>query len=104
MAAYCVFILKSVKDRAKLDEYWAKAGPTMKGFGVKPLAAYTPFKLLEGNDAVKAVVLAEFPSMEEAQRWYDSPGYSEVRKHRLAGGEFLTLLLDGGLAKGSDRL
>ena len=99
MPAYCVFILKSVKDRAQLEEYWSKAGPTMKGFGVKPLGAYTPFKVLEGSDAVKAVVLAEFASMEEAQRWYDSPAYSAVRKHRLAGGDYLTLLIDGGMGK-----
>ena len=104
MPAYCVFILKNVKDRAKLDEYWAKAGPTMKGFSVKPLAAYTPFKVLEGSDSVKAVVLAEFPSMAEAQRWYDSPAYTEVRQHRLAGADFLTLLIDGGMARGSDLL
>lgn len=104
MPAYCLFILKNLKDRAQLDEYWAKAGPTMKGFGVKPLAAYTPFKVLEGSDTVKAVVVAEFPSMDDAQRWYDSPAYAEVRKHRLKGGDYLTILIDGGMAKGSDRL
>ncbi len=98
MAAYLVFVMRDIKDRTELEAYWSKAGPTMKGVPIKPLAAYSTLKVLEGADTVNGVVLAEFPSMEAAQAWYDSPAYQAVRQHRLDGADFLTLLIDGSLA------
>jgi Domain of unknown function (DUF1330) len=59
--------------------------------------AYRPFQLLEGEGPVEGVVVAEFPSMEEAKRWYDSPGYVAVRQHRMRGAKYLGLLVDGGV-------
>jgi hypothetical protein len=42
--------------------------PTFKGFDVKLHSAYRPFQILEGEGPVEGVVVAEFPSMEEAKR------------------------------------
>ena len=98
MAAYIVFVLRDVRDRAKLEEYWSKVGPTMAGHVLKPLAAYAGCEVLEGTDTVNGAVIVEFPSMEAARAWYDSPGYREVRQHRLAGADFLTLLVEGRVA------
>jgi uncharacterized protein (DUF1330 family) len=36
---------------------------------------------LEGP-ATEGTVIAEFPSIEAAKRWYDSPAYKKVRIHR----------------------
>jgi uncharacterized protein (DUF1330 family) len=47
-------------------------------------------------------VVAEFPSMEEAKRWYDSPGYVAVRQHRMRGAKYLGLLVDGGVTESID--
>lgn len=95
MPAYVVFIMRDVKDRARLQEYWSQAGPTMAGHPIKPLAAYSECQVLEGSDAVNGVVIAEFPTMDAAQAWYRSAAYTEVKQHRLAGADFLTLLVDG---------
>jgi hypothetical protein len=38
------------------------------GFDFKLHTAYRPSQLLEGEGPVKGVVVAEFPSMEEAKR------------------------------------
>ena len=103
MAAYFVCMYTRLHDKSQIEAYWARAGATMKGYAVKPMAGYTPFKVLEGGQSILAVAMAEFSSMEEGMRWYDSPEYTEVRKLRLAGAEFLTLIVEGGFASAVDR-
>jgi hypothetical protein len=49
-------------------------------------------------------VLVEFPSMESATRWYESPAYQEVRKYRIGAAEFEIVLVDGGLVEAKDRM
>ena len=75
MPAYLVYICQSVSDRKELETYWKDMPRTLMGFDIKLHTAYRPFQLLEGEGPVEGVVVAEFPSMEEAKRWYDSPGY-----------------------------
>jgi len=96
MPAYIVFIMRTVKEPAALERYWESVGPTLAGRPIKPLAAYTPFTVLEGVDPVEAAIVVEFPSREDAEAWYNSPGYQSAREHRLAGADFLTLLIEGG--------
>jgi uncharacterized protein (DUF1330 family) len=101
MPAYLVYVCQGVSDRKELETYWKDMPPTFMGFDVKLHSAYRPFQLLEGEGPVEGVVVAEFPSMEEAKRWYDSPGYVAVRQHRMQGAKYLGLLIDGGLRKPS---
>jgi uncharacterized protein (DUF1330 family) len=63
----------------------------------KPLVAYTPFEILEGDGDVRGVVLFEFPSMEEARRWYNSAAYQKVKKLREGAADFDLILVDGGV-------
>jgi uncharacterized protein (DUF1330 family) len=37
----------------------------------------------------------EFPSMQEAKAWYDSPAYREVREHRFKGAEYRGVIVEG---------
>ena len=53
-----------------------------------------PVEVLEGAP-VEAVVITEFPTMEAAKAWYDSPAYSEARVHRHKGAEYRCLLVEG---------
>jgi uncharacterized protein (DUF1330 family) len=65
MAAYLISICRGVSHRRRLEEYWAKVGPTFEGSGAKPLVADRPFEILEpGPQKVEGVVLFEFPSIE----------------------------------------
>ena len=82
MPAYVIATIKSVNDRRGLEEYWSRAGGTLRagltlfeGTGAKPLAIHTSFKLLEGNGPVEGVALLEFPDMESASLWYESAAY-----------------------------
>jgi uncharacterized protein (DUF1330 family) len=103
MPAYLVFICEEVMDRAELETYWSKIGPTLGGFPAKPLTAYMPFEILEGRH-VEGVTVHEFPTVEAAKAWYDSPAYRAIRHHRQKGARYIGLLAEGGLAPADQRM
>jgi hypothetical protein len=38
----------------------------------------------------------EFPSMEVARSWYNSPAYRAIRHHRERGAKYIGILMEGG--------
>jgi uncharacterized protein (DUF1330 family) len=97
MPVYMIYVCHSVSDRAQLEKYWASIGPTLEGHSVKFLAAYTPFEVLEG-ETVQGVFLGEWPSMEAAKAWYDSPGYMAIRHLRMDSAKYTGVLVEPGVA------
>src|SRR6478736_3578793 len=75
MPAYMIALNRTLRDRRKLEEYWKAAGPTFEGLGAKRLAIYTPLVLLEMMGPLDGAVVIEFPDLETAKRWYESPAY-----------------------------
>ena len=103
MPLYMVYICHSVSDRAQLEKYWASIGPTLEGHSVKFLAGYTPFEVLEGEH-VLGVFVAEWPSMEAAKAWYDSPGYKAIHHLRMDNAKYTGVLVGSGLTPPEERL
>jgi uncharacterized protein (DUF1330 family) len=104
MPAYLISLCRDVTDRKRLEDYWANVAPAFNGFEAKPLVAYTPFEILEGDGGVLGVVLFEFPSMEAARRWYSSSAYQEVKKRRAGAANFDLVLVEGGVVPAADRM
>jgi len=100
---YMVYVCHSVSDRANLEKYWASIGPTLEGQPIKVLAGYTPYEVLEGEN-VLGVFVCEWPSMEAAKAWYDSPGYKAIRHLRVENAKYTGVLVDAGLAPEQERL
>jgi uncharacterized protein (DUF1330 family) len=94
MAAYAVFIRETTRNKVELDAYTPLAAASMAGRPMKVLAAYGRQEVLEGPD-MEGVVIVEFPSMAEAEAWYDSPAYREAREHRFRGADYRAVLVDG---------
>ena len=94
MPAFLVFIREKALDHSELKAYWGKIRATMEGHPINVLAAYGRHVTLEGPD-VEGVVVAEFPSVEEARAWYDSPAYQEVAQHRFRGAVYRGLIVEG---------
>lgn len=94
MSAYLVFTREKTLDAAELEIYWSKIHATFAGHEVKLLASYGRHEDLEGPPT-EGTVIAEFPSMEAARAWYDSPAYREVREHRLRGAVYRGLIVEG---------
>ncbi len=94
MVAYVVFTRERLRDEAKLAEYSANVGNARGGHELKPLAYYGACETLEGAEVDGAVIL-EFPTMDAAKAWYDSPAYQEVRTHRLLGADYRVFITQG---------
>jgi uncharacterized protein (DUF1330 family) len=94
MATYMVFTRESTRDPSELQTYSQKVGKTLSGHPVKVLAAYGRQKVVEGPE-VEGVVILEFPSIDAAKAWYDSPAYREVREHRFKGADYRAVIVEG---------
>lgn len=80
--------------RAELEIYWSEIRSTFIGHEVKVLASYGAHEDLEGP-ATEGKVIAEFPSMEAAKRWCDSPAFKKVRIHGQKGAVYRGILIEG---------
>jgi uncharacterized protein (DUF1330 family) len=94
MPAYIVFQRDSTIDQKELDAYMPLAMASGVGHPVKVLAAYGKQEVLEGAP-VEGVVIVEFPSIEAAKNWYDSPAYRAAREHRFKGAKYRAVLVEG---------
>jgi uncharacterized protein (DUF1330 family) len=94
MSAYIIFTREKMRDPAEFATYSQKAGATLGGHTVKPLVAYGKSETLEGAPIEGAVVL-EFPSVEAAKAWYNSPAYAEARAHRFAAADYRCFVTEG---------
>ena len=94
MSAYIVFIRDRTTDPTEMATYSREVGTTLKGHPLTPLVAYGRYEVLEGPE-VEGGVLLKFPSFAEARAWYDSPAYTEVRKHRFKGAEYRAVIFEG---------
>lgn len=94
MSAYVVFMREKTLDQSELEAYWEKVKESLHGRPLTVLAAYGKHAILEGPD-VEGVVIAEFPTLEEARDWYESPAYQEAAQHRYRGAVYRGLIVEG---------
>lgn len=94
MSAYIVFIREKTIDKSELETYWQKAPASLENQPIKALAAYGPHVTLEGPE-VEGVVIAEFPTLDAARAWYNSPAYQEAAQHRFRGAVYPGLIVEG---------
>jgi uncharacterized protein (DUF1330 family) len=94
MAAYIVFMRDRMRDKAEFGKYMEAVPPTLEGHPVRPLALYGAIQTLEGPQ-IEGAVIAEFPTMEAALAWYNSPAYQQARQHRFKAGDYRVFLTEG---------
>jgi uncharacterized protein (DUF1330 family) len=94
MAAYVIFIRERTCDPSELETYSKMAPAGLVGHSVTFRALYGHHEVVEGPE-VEGVAILEFPSFEEAKAWYNNPAYSAAREHRLKGGEYRGVIVEG---------
>ena len=95
MSAYVVFTRERVRNSEEMKTYGRKAGPTLGQHpGARVLSFYGAHETLEGPP-IDGCVLIEFPSVEAAKAWYDSPAYTEARAHRFLGSDYRCFITEG---------
>jgi len=66
----------------------------MKGHLIEVLVPYGPFEVLEGEQ-IEGIVVAKFPDMEAARKWFNSKPYKKVAIHRQKGALYNGILVEG---------
>jgi uncharacterized protein (DUF1330 family) len=94
MTAYIVFTREKLRNAEAFATYGSMAGSTLAGHQAKPLAFYGPCETLEGAP-IEGAVVVEFPTIEAAKAWYDSPAYAEAREHRFKGADYRVFITQG---------
>lgn len=83
MPAYFFVDLLEVTDPDKLERYRRVVLETVEQFGGRYLTVGGQCDVVEGNWRPVFPVLIEFPSLEQARRWYVSDIYHEPKALRL---------------------
>ena len=81
MPAYILAEIE-VTDPALYEEYKALAPPAIARYGGRYLARGGGTVTLEGSWQPKRVVILEFPTLEAARTFHDSPEYRAAREKR----------------------
>ena len=92
--AYFIFT-EVVKDIDALNAYLGKAAPTAAAHGGSALVLHDDPEVIEGSWHGSRVVVIEFPSMEAAKGWYNSPEYQAVIGERLAAADCNAVIVPG---------
>jgi uncharacterized protein (DUF1330 family) len=95
MPAYIiVFREEPLRDPAEMAEYQRKTREMKIEIKPKPLVVYGAMEALEG-DKPDGVVMLEFPTVEDAKAWYNSPDYQAALPHRLKSAKHRAIIVDG---------
>lgn len=94
MSAYIIFIKEKTINQEELNIYAKEAPAGLTGHNIITRAAYGKNQVVEGSN-VEGVAILEFPSFEEAKTWYENPIYQKAREHRLKGGIYRAIIVDG---------
>ncbi|MER8429393.1 DUF1330 domain-containing protein [Mesorhizobium caraganae] len=84
----------TIKDQAGYDRYMQAAGPLAPRFGGRIIVFNLNATAVEGEPK-KVMAIAEFPSVADARRFYNSPEYSAARKFRTASTEGSVIITEG---------
>ena len=94
MPAYVIFDVVSVHPE-QMTGYREKAISSLEAFGGKFIARSSDIDVREGDWHPKRVLIIEFPSMADAQGWYESPEYQEVLPIRLKANRDKMIIVPG---------
>ncbi|MNN26730.1 hypothetical protein D3C81_1402460 [compost metagenome] len=83
-----------IKDQATFQAYMEAAGPLAPKYGGKVIVFNLKAPAVEGKPR-SVMAIAEFPSLADAQRFYNSPEYTAAKKLRMAATEGTVVITEG---------
>ncbi len=94
MAAY-IIVDVDVKDAKAFEPYKQPTAESVARYGGKFIVRSSEYEVLEGNWRPTRLVVLEFPSVEAAKCWYESPEYRKVMPIRLQHAVSKMILVNG---------
>ena len=79
-----------IKDQAVFQQYIEAASPLVTQYGGRVIVYNPNVTAIEGSSR-SVIAIAEFPSLADAQRYYNSPEYTAARaiRQRYSTGKLL---------------
>ena len=94
MPAYLIADVE-ITDAAGFDEYRKLVPGTIEKYGGRYLVRGGAVEHLEGDWQPRRLVVLEFPSLEQARRWYDSEEYRGPKALRFQSARTSLILAEG---------
>jgi uncharacterized protein (DUF1330 family) len=94
MSAYFIVDLE-VTDPVGIEEYRKQVPATIAKYGGRYLVRGGKHETLEGDWHPRRVIVLEFPSVEQAKRWYDCEEYRGPKALRFKTARTNLVLVDG---------
>jgi uncharacterized protein (DUF1330 family) len=94
MPAYFIVEVE-VTDPAGFEEYRQLVPATIQQYGGRFVVRGGATETLEGDWQPKRVVVLEFPSLEQAKRWYNSEEYRGPKALRFKTARSKMILVEG---------
>jgi uncharacterized protein (DUF1330 family) len=85
----------TVRDATTYERYKELAPPSIALYGGRYVARGGATETLEGSWRPTRLVILEFPSVERAREWWNSPEYAPAKALRQSCAETEILLVDG---------
>lgn len=94
MAAYLITNVRFT-NAEKAQEYGRQVSSTIEKYGGRYLARGGQVDVVEGDWRSGYVAIVEFPSLEQAKRWYDSGEYRQIKPLRVENADSQIIFVDG---------
>ncbi|MDH4248739.1 MAG: DUF1330 domain-containing protein [Deltaproteobacteria bacterium] len=94
MAAYIIVNIQ-VTNEVQYQSYRSQVSPMVQRFHGKYLVRGGAHKVLEGDWNPTRLVVLEFPSMADAERFYHSPEYKPLLALRQGAAQSSLVLVEG---------
>jgi len=94
MSAYVIAEIE-VTDAAVYEDYRKQVAATVQKYGGRFVVRGGKVEALEGGWSPKRLVMLEFPSMEQAQKWYRSSEYAPLIALRQRASRGRLVLVEG---------
>ncbi len=94
MPAYVV-VQVDVQDPATYEKYKPMVPPTIAAYGGRVIVRGGKTEILEGDWLPKRLVILEFPSVEQAKKWWASEEYAEAKALRQRSAKTQMIVVEG---------
>jgi uncharacterized protein (DUF1330 family) len=94
MPAY-VIIETDVHDAEQYERYKAASPDAVRSGGGSFLVRGGELAVLEGDWNPSRLVILEFPDLQAAKRWYDSPEYQDAKRLREGAANLRMVAVQG---------
>lgn len=94
MSVYFIAQIK-IHDNEEYDKYLAGCDAVFARYNGEHLVVDENPRVLEGQWNYTKTVIIRFPSDSDLRRWYESPEYQEILRHRLNAAQCDTIVAKG---------